>query len=160
MRITKALTIFFVLFLIVSFSGCRSDVLRNGSYFEVNNKGSYITVKGETITLNQPSFGDDSNEMYHFIIYLERVQNAEAKGIILTDEEKEELKKDLPDFNPSDYIGKTYRFEIMNKETYVKGENYDIMLWDNDKPVEILSGEYNPSTRILTIGGSEYSLKK
>ena len=48
----------------------------------------------------------------------------------------------------------------MNRETYVKGDVYDIMLWDNDMPIEVLSGEFDPQTGILTIGGAEYKLSK
>lgn len=153
------ITILFCVVL-VSCVGCKRGFLSNGTYYGVDDSSYYITVKDETITLNNPYFGDDTNEDYHLIVYIHRVQEKEAQGIILTDEEKAELKKDLPDFNPNDYLGKSYRLEFMNKETYVKGENYDIMLWDNDTPVEILSGEYNPKTGILNIGGTDYICKK
>lgn len=159
MSIKRICSILIISLILLSCTGCKNEFIKSGSYVGVDNSDCYITVKGDTVTFDKPYFGDDSNEMYHLITYIHKLQNAEP-GIILTDEEKEALKEDLPDFNPNDYIGKTYTLEFMNKETYVKGEVYDIMLWDNDTPVEILSGEYNPETGILTLCGADYSLKK
>lgn len=160
MRFQKFFIAVVLCIVLVSCVGCKRGFLSDGTYYGVSDSSYYITIKGETITLNSPCFGDNTNEDYHLIVYIHRVQAKEAQGIILTDEEKAELKKDLPDFNPNDYFGKTYRLEFLNKETYVKGENYDIMLWDNNTPVEILSGEYDPKTGILNIGGTDYICKK
>lgn len=160
MRFQRFLILVALCAVLFSCVGCDRGFLSNGTYYGVDDSSFYITIKGETITLNNPYFGDDTNADYQLIEYIHRIQEKEAQGIILTDEEKAELKKDLPDFNPNDYVGKSYRLEFMNKETYVKGENYDIMLWDNDTPVEILSGEYNPNTGILNIGGADYICKK
>ena len=156
MRIIKSLVIVFVSAIVFFCVGCRSGFLKSGKYISVDNSEYYVTINGENITLNNPCLNEHVYEFHQRISYTRKVSEIESKGIILTDEEKEQLQKDLPDFNPDVYIGKTYKLEFMNKETYVKGDIYDIMLWDNDTPVEIFSGEFNPDTGILTIGGAEY----
>jgi len=160
MRITKSLVIVFISAVLFLCVGCKNGFLKSGKYISVDNSDYYLTINGETITLNNPRLNEDFYEFHQLLNYARKVSEIESKGIILTDEEKEELKKDLPDFNPDEYIGKTYKLEFMNKETYVKGDVYDIMLWDNDTPVEIFSGEFDPDTGILTIGGAEYKLSK
>ncbi len=160
MRITKSLVIVFVSAVLFLCVGCKNEFLKSGKYISVDNSDNYLTINGETITLNNPRLNEDVYKFHQLISYARKVSEIESKGIILTDEEKEELKKDLPDFNPDEYIGKTYKLEFMNKETYVKGDVYDIMLWDNETPIEIFSGEFDPDTGILTIGGAEYKLSK
>ena len=160
MRITKSLVIVFVSAVLFLCVGCKNGFLNSGKYISIDNSDYYLTINGENITLNNPRLNEDVYKFYKLISYARKVSEIESKGIILTDEEKEELQKDLPDFNPDLYIGKTYKLEFMNKETYVKGDVYDIMLWDNDTPVEIFSGEFDPDTGILTIGGAEYKLSK
>lgn len=149
-----------ICFIVLLCSGCNKNFIKNGTYVGVDVDDCYITIKDEMVTLDRPYFADDTNEYYQLFVYMDRYMDLSENGYIPTPEDEENLKKDLPDFNPNDYIGKTYRLDFMNEETYVKGEVYDIMLWDNDVPVEILSGEYDPETGILNIGGTDYKLGK
>ena len=158
--IAKSLLVVSICVLLLTLVGCKKGFIKSGKYSGVDNTSYYLTVNGEFITIDNPYFGEDINEFYQFVVYINKVSEIESHGVILTDEEKEELKKDLPDFNPDEYIGKTYKLDFMNRETYVKGDVYDIMLWDNDMPIEVLSGEFDPQTGILTIGGAEYKLSK
>ena len=140
---------------------CDKNFIKNGTYVGVDNEEYYITVKDGTVTFDNPFFDEETKEFYRSYTYMLRIGDAQEAnpGIILTDEEKEELKKDLPEFDPNEYIGKTYTLEWMNEETYVKGDVYDLMPWQGDEYFSVLSGEYNPETGILYVGG-EYILKK
>ena len=160
---TKKLVYITVLFLItLTLVSCKGNFIKNGTYVCVANDEYYITVRDEKVSFDRPFFGEDANDFYHLYIYMTRLSELQEAnpGIILTDEEKEALKKDLPDFNPEEYIGKTYKLEFMNEQSYVKGDVYDLMTWEDDQTVEVLSGEYDPETGILTLGGTSYILKK
>lgn len=156
----RKITIYFLFTaLMLMCVACDKNFIKNGTYVSVDNEEYYITIKDETVTLDNPVFNEDLNEWYHTLVYLQR-QGEMDPGIILTDEEMENLKKDIPDIIPSDYIGKVYKLDWMNEETYVQGEAYDIMSWEEDEPIELFSGEYYPETDILNLGGTEYILKK
>ena len=146
---------------ILACTACDKNFIKNGTYVGVDNEEYYITVKDGTVTFDNPFFDEETRAYYQLDAYMKRISEAQKAnpGIILTDEEKEELKKDLPEFDPNEYIGKTYTLDWMNEETYVKGDVYDLMTWEGEEDISVLSGEYNPETGILYVGG-EYILKK
>ncbi len=155
-------TVLIICLVIITCTSCNKskNIFKNGTYVSVEDSDKYVTIKDNMITLDNPKFGDDINETYHTIVYFHRYMDYCDQGLIPTQEDEDALKKDIPDFNPDDYIGKTYTLDFMNEETYVKGDVCDIMLWYNDEPIEILSGELNLETGILTIGGADYKLEK
>lgn len=162
MYIKRVITVILSCFVILACTACDKNFLKNGTYVGVDNEEYYITIKDETVTFDNPYFDEETREFYKSYAYMLRISDAQEAnpGIILTDDEKEELKKDLPEFDPNEYIGKTYTLTFMNEETYVKGDVYDLMPWQGDEHFSVLSGEYDPDTGILTLGGTEYILKK
>ena len=161
MMIKKFCVIIISCLILITCVSCKSNFIKNGTYVGVDNEEYYITVKDETVTFDNPYFDEETREFYKTYAYMLRISDAQEAnpGIILTDEEKEELKKDLPEFDPNEYIGKTYTLTFMNEESYVKGDVYDLMTWECDTPLSVLSGEFDPETGILYLG-SEYILKK
>ena len=161
MHMKRVITVILSCLVILACTACDKNFIKNGTYVGADNEEYYITIKDETVTFDNPVFDEETRAFYQLDAYMKRISEAQKAnpGIILTDEEKEELKKDLPEFDPNEYIGKTYTLEWMNEETYVKGDVYDLMPWENDEPIEVLSGEYDPETGILYLGG-KYILKK
>jgi len=159
--VKKTIIVILSCFVILAFTACDKNFIKNGTYVSVDNEEYYITVKDGTVTFDNPYFDEETREFYKTYTYMLRIGDAQEAnpGIILTNEEKEELKKDLPEFDPNEYIGKTYTLDWMNEETYVKGDVYDLMPWQGDEHFSVLSGEYDPETGILYLGG-EYILKK
>ena len=162
MNMKKTIIIVLFCFVILVSTACDKNFIKNGTYVGVDNEEYYITIKDETVTFDNPYFDEETREFYKMYVHTLRITEAhEANpGIILTDEDIEKLKEDLPEFDPNEYIGKTYTLTWMNEETYVKGDVYDLMPWQGDEPFSVISGEYNPETGILTLGGTEYILKK